>query len=476
MPKKIELEFFNYKLLQNKTFVFEGSNLYLIMGGNEKGKTSVINGLRTLCKAENTTKEPVTNGEKEGHIIGKITLADNKTYTIKFEFSLNDKEKFTLVDPDGKVSKRVTDIRELFQFNDFTAEEFVAWGKTADGRKKQKNIILGLLPAKVQQEFVKLEADEKTFYDRRTGINASYDATAKLIGDKIKISEEDQKGIDNLDNYRAKLKQFKDDLTNNSMVSVHNKTINDLKKSYQETKEVAVEIITDEEDKNNFVVHTAMILETLDKYTKVEQDVVKLREKIDKGTEIIQYYENLVANKKNQDEQLKQLAELQKEKDEFNKHVEDTRKKKQELIINAKLPFDDIEIGEDGIMIKTPKGLLPLNDEQISTSRIMKLTIKLITLLNTKFPIVFVGKAAEFDMKSVDEMAQFAEENGAWLFCDKVIDDDSEVEIIGYESKGEKPVSIPKTKSEGKAPGDEKPPVETTKPIVEPKADEDPFA
>ena len=52
----------------------------------------------------------------------------------------------------GIKNVNVSDIISSFKYNPFTIEEFLAWGLTADGRKKQRNVILDILGKREELE------------------------------------------------------------------------------------------------------------------------------------------------------------------------------------------------------------------------------------------------------------------------------------------------------------------------------------
>lgn len=135
----LKLSIKNLKLIKDLELELSGSNVYVVSGQNEVGKSTVLQAISSLFKAKNDTPIPVSHDKEEATVIGIIETADGGTYSITMEAKKDGKIKFTMVSEKGVKTNSVTTIREVFQYQDFTAEEFVAWGSTADGRKnKQK--------------------------------------------------------------------------------------------------------------------------------------------------------------------------------------------------------------------------------------------------------------------------------------------------------------------------------------------------
>lgn len=437
---KIEIEFKNYKLLKDKKITLEGSNIYLVQGGNEKGKTSFCNGLRTLLKAESKTPNPVTIGEKDGTIVGTIELADKQSYVVKFDFSNEDKDKFTLIKPDGSISKKVTEIRELFQFTDFTAEEFLSWGKTAEGKRKQRSIILGLLPIDVQQAFAKKELEEKTTYDLRTSTNSKREAATALLSNKIELTEQEVKLIPQIDALKAKLQELRTELVSISESISHNRSVDAVVQQIINLRADALYLINKSESVAVTQVSTVNdCLDLLDKAIFKCRKKVKSKEeiqtRIDKGESLIRGLEQKQMQVASQKEQQDKLLIIQTECDRLNDLLNKIRKDKQDLITKSKLPLEEVTLGNDGIYLKIDDQELPFDAEQVSTSRVMKLVAKIMLLINKKTPILLMGRAESFDNNSLNELNAFAEENNCVMIMDRVIEEAKELQVIGYEPK-----------------------------------------
>jgi len=198
-PKAVEipLHFHNYKLLKDKRFLLKGSAIYFVQGPNRAGKTSFLNALAAMQQAEEKTPEPVTRGEEDGYNEFVIPGADGILYTVRHTFD-NDKNKFIAVSPDGEKISHVTKIREIFNYTHFTVNQFFAWSHEAKGRRKQRDIILELLPEEKRKSFMELDDEELVAYEART-IKAQEKKHYGAATKSTVLSEEDAKRLKEVD-------------------------------------------------------------------------------------------------------------------------------------------------------------------------------------------------------------------------------------------------------------------------------------
>ena len=150
-------------LLEDKEFILKGSNIYFVQGPNKTGKTSFLKALQSLMIAQDDTSEKITRGsdETEGFYETTIPAADGTLLTIRHEFTSDGKGKFFAIREDGTKISQVTEIRRLFNYTPINVNEFFAWSNSADGRKKQRDVILRLLPETDRLAFNELDLQEQ---------------------------------------------------------------------------------------------------------------------------------------------------------------------------------------------------------------------------------------------------------------------------------------------------------------------------
>jgi len=463
-----KIVFCNYKKLQNVEVTLDG-NIFIIKGSNEIGKSSFLQGLQSLVEASNNNKQPVTFGEKDGNIKGYFRTSEGNRLACKFEFSTTGPDKFTLVDENGGESlKKVTDIRNIFKYNAFTAEQFVAWGLTADGRRKQSKIVLSLLSESEQKEFERLSTEEKTLYDKRTELGKEVDKYERLIADN-NVSEEDIKLIGQ---YDAVVEQ-----------------LGDVEKSLEKAKNTkSKEYYLQEKDKYTTAINTALNipyntfeekelkeLETasnnvlkmydekangLDKIPEEETEVF-LTDKLAKGNTLKEKIIGLKAKYNPEYAALLKTAKTNHTNTEIS--LKETREMKDNIFAKADTGIEGLRIMDDGLYLQEGDNLLPFNDESISTSRSMFITAQIMILVNKETPILLMGRCESFDKNSLNNLAIFAEKQNCQIFMDRVIED-GELQVVGYSDKdgttftkaSEKSIETSKEESKEETPSEEK--------------------
>jgi hypothetical protein len=426
---KLNIEFQNYKLLKDTKACLDGSNVYLVQGANEQGKTSFINGLLTMLQAENKTKQPVTIGENKGKIALDLQTKGGKAFKMLFEFT-DKKNKFTLISDNQLISK-VTDIRSFLQYQSLTADEFISWGNTAEGRRKQRDIVLNLLPEEVKKDFEKLSHDEVVLYQERTVINTEIKNLESIKSQRNNVvTDEDNEQISKISEYKlerdkikTKIDKAREDI---SKIDTVNREIDNILDACQK-----IGAISSFKDFDN--LHTIAELAAKNKLDR--PDIDWLYTKYNEMGELIQsllFLEEKLEIYKKED---KNLLEKTKKADHYTDLIQKARTAKDQLIKNSNFPLEDIEITDDGLMLKSGTELLPFDINQVSTSRIMFIVAKIILLLNKHLPIIVMGRGEAFDPQKLADLSKFAEENDCLLIIDKVTNT-AGIEIIGYENKG----------------------------------------
>jgi len=427
---KLNIEFKNYKLLKDKKATLDGCNVYLVQGANEQGKTSFINGLLTMLQAENKTKQPVTMGEKNGQIKLDIENKAGEKSSILFEFS-DQKNKFTLIS-DNKLMTKVTDIRAFLNYQSLTADEFISWSNTAEGKRKQRDIVLGLLGQTAKEEFIELTNKEAVIYDERTDTNAEVKTLdAVTLQRSYTITEEDEKQILEIDFYRTKKNSIDLEIEEanraNSTIEAVNNELNNIINSCERIDKMPITTLMP----NRFLYD---IRKLADQNKIIAPGVDILYSQSNTLSELIQRLSVLSDNQNRYKEQDNKLAQAKAKSESLTNKISEIRQAKKDLISNSNFPIKDLIIDDEGLMVKTMDGLLPFDINQVSTSRIMIIVAKIILMLNKHLPIIVMGRGEAFDTARLDELSKFADENDCMLIIDKVTNT-AGIEIVGYENK-----------------------------------------
>lgn len=99
---------------------------------------------------------------------------DGEEYDVELRFTkanprgtLSIKQKTT-----GMRSDNVTMLQRIFGYTDFDAVEFSRWSETAEGRRKQIEVVKALLPEKVRNRIDAIDAEVTTVKEKRKDANA----------------------------------------------------------------------------------------------------------------------------------------------------------------------------------------------------------------------------------------------------------------------------------------------------------------
>lgn len=434
----IKLSIKNYKLIKDLDVELQDSNVYIVSGQNEVGKSSVLEAFKSLMKAKNDTKVPVRHGAKETEIIGIIEDNKGNTYSVTMEATDTGKIKFTMVSKEGIKTTSVTSIRDVFAYQDFTAEEFVSWGTTAEGRRKQSEIFLQCLDEETQKLYNEILLKEKGYYDTRTPVlsdishytkrlkelNITDEQKELLENDYVQVLEQintikeeaDKAKLSNtkIDSIKSQIKEVNDAYQNASNDIINNlKSVDEQIKALNKRKEELLQTGNDYD--RRYKTRTEQLNEELKSYTEIKFDQEKYdkalaMEKLIRDAEYV-YNDYKLANDK--------LKELEVKKKDLDTKVDEMRDMKKDIIKSNPI-LEDVAIEEDGIYIVNGDTVLPFSDTQIATSKQMIIAAKILLKLNSNFPILLIGRGESLDRSKMDQLHKLAEENKAIIVLEKV--------------------------------------------------------
>ena len=478
---RITAYFKNYKLLKDKSIEMESGNLYMVKASNNSGKTSMLQGLLTLFKGKNGNKDILTHGEKEGTITAQVVNfkgADGQDYTIKFDFAEGKDDKFTIIRPDTTVSKKPTDIAAIFKYNDFTVDDWFSWGLTAEGKRKQAQIIMNMLPEDVLNRIKVI--DEKTnsrngtLFTTRTKTNLLYDLK-KQEHDQIALSSEEEQMLSRRESWEAETNKVKEDLAKAKEFELKSEGIFaklDSLKENVKRYEGDIERLTNDgvEDERNTLAEIKLLQDRItslkEKYaervTEREQVIAGTKISIEEGKKRIEEVQkeipeeasktaelqarvdkrklyddilvNAVTKTENKQKLLKEVQDAFKAKNDLTDEIEQLRKEKISLISKANLPVNNVVIEDDELYYIDKQGeQLPFNESSVSYSEGGLIVAKIMLAVNKELPLLLVGKAAEYDKAAKQELVKLAEANNAIIICDQVVQDKAELQIECYD-------------------------------------------
>ena len=175
-----KLELVNFQVIKEFNADFDG-NVYFITGDNELGKSTVLKAIGALLTGNRDAV--LKNGESKG--FAKMIVGDDgEEYEVELKFTkanprgtLSIKSKTT-----GMKSDNVSMLQKIFGYTDFDAVEFSRWSETAEGRRKQIEVVKALLPENVRKRIAEIDTEVAGLKTERTGVNRDL-KTYKSISD-----------------------------------------------------------------------------------------------------------------------------------------------------------------------------------------------------------------------------------------------------------------------------------------------------
>jgi hypothetical protein len=428
---EIPIYFHNYKLLQDKEFVLKGSNIYFIQGPNKVGKTSFLKALTSLMVANDDTPDKVTRGSDvpEGSYEARIPAADGQILTIRHEFTDDGKGKFFAIKEDGTKISQVTEIRKLFNYTPINVNEFFAMSNSAEGRRKQRDIILKLLTDEEREEFNQTDLQEQHYYTERTEYNTKA-STAENSMNAIILNKEDEALI-------PREKEARDLILFYTAVQEARKLLPDKQQAVTDIDERKVKLEAEikakqEElatltDKKTIAENAVKDLDkVLVKYEKLSDE--ELAGKLETGNGIIAKITGLSTKTTLRNEWKGKMDENKKKADELTTKIEDCRKKKENIVSGSDLPVENISF-EDGYL--TIDGF-QFKESQVCESDAVLILANILAKINPG-PIQIIGDASVLDAEKLDMLNAIAEANNKVMFVDEVVRDANNMVVVGYE-------------------------------------------
>jgi len=423
------MEFVNYKNVPNFKVDFKGSGLYAIKGKNKIGKTSVLNGIEYAFKALDPTLKPTNIKKEKGENRFNLENKDGDIIEIVEEHQKDAKTKFKMI-LNENISRKVSDIRDLFKYTSFTAEEFIMMGKTKDGRKKQKSIILNLLPLDDKTLFYDLENNEESLYKERAIINSKVKDSTFAVNNN-KLTEEELESLDNYQKIIDLLEKLNKQLNSIESIQKEKSNLISAKKIFNTNIDAALLSLKNSFDENliegfNEIIDTAN--ELYDKRINSLEiaDSSELNDRINKGNEMLEVLNKLNTKKAIYDDKLVEQTKYIKAQQKVEEDLKAVRLELTNFFDDKNLPINELILKSDdeGLFIRTKEGDLPFDDKQMSTSTMMMITLKIMYHVNIETPILFLGRLESFDNDSLESIIKFAKENDCQIIADKVTNDD----------------------------------------------------
>jgi predicted ATP-dependent endonuclease of OLD family len=396
-----------------------GSHI-LLLGDNQRGKSSTIEAILSCLGKKDSPLNPVQFGKDSAEI--QIEGTDGTQFKVKY--NKKGEPTFEIIAPNGLKDNRKSAIQQVVGNDlDFEVEEFVRQSRSADGRRKQIELVKSLLPDEIIDKYHELER-----------LIASCETVRTEAGKNAKMYESVMK--------QSKVEQF--DLDKYSAPLDENSISNELSRA---------------QDINHNINRAAEGIKLhQNRIDEIDAEIQKLmEEKAERETKVNKLDDYLKANKQVDIEPIKlKLSQIsthntmyQKVKDyikcsedfenwenqynELTQKILNHRTEKKRLISDSNaIPIPDLWFDDEKLYL----GNVPIDSDTLSTSQIMHLGVQIMVAKNPKMKIMCIARGESLGSNRLKEIQQLAEKYDYEIIMEQVIRGEEELKLEFY-LKGE---------------------------------------
>ena len=365
-------------------------------------------------------------------------------------------------------SDNVSMLQKIFGYQDFDAVEFSRWSETAEGRRKQIEVVKALLPEKVRTRIAEIDAEVMTVKDKRKDANAEVktytticanaekqlkpddvktyadkkditalmeeqNENARLIEKAKTVRQARQQRIEQLETIPGRIKEAEETRKSNikaiddklaaeekevaRIIAEANARLEKAKEDakankkaiendYKETLQVIVN------DKSEFVKRKANADKWLEEYEANNPEQLDTAEQLKKAEEhnrinalVVDYMA-----KKKQKEAAEKTART------FEDKLGALAKERETLIAASKLPIAGLSFTDDGLELNG----VPFVAGKVSDSQIMEVAAKLIIASNPTVKVFRIARGESLGEKRLQAIIDIAKANGFQGFIEEV--------------------------------------------------------
>lgn len=445
-----ELTLTNFQVIENFKADFSG-NVYFVTGDNELGKSTILKAIGALLTGN---RDDVLAKGKDKGFAKMVVGGDGEEYEVELRYtkanprgSLQIKQKSS-----GMVSSNVSMLQKVFGYTDYDAVEFSRWSETAEGRRRQIDVVKKLLPAKVLSRIEEIDSTVKELKDERTGKNREVKVLESLYNEAAKgINEEDESKyrepidvtalmeqqrqdaqlIEKAKSVRAAKVQREGQLAEiparlEEAKRMCEETVENLKKQIEIAKrnyEDAVKAI--EEEREDYKMRRDNAENWLKKYEEnnPEKRDVKAQlaeaEEHNRKCKIVQSYKDAKTR----------LQKAVAESEEMTGNIDKLQDERAGLVRESKLPIEGLTFTEDGLELNG----IPFVPGKVSDSQIMEVAVKLIIASNPTVKVFRIARGESLGQKRLQVILDLAKREGFQGFIESVVRGQQDLIIEEYE-------------------------------------------
>lgn len=445
-----KLELVNFQVIKEFNADFDG-NVYFITGDNELGKSTVLKAIGALLTGNRDAV--LKNGESKG--FAKMIVGDDgEEYEVELKFTkanprgtLSIKSKTT-----GMKSDNVSMLQKIFGYTDFDAVEFSRWSETAEGRRKQIEVVKSLLPEEVRTRIVEIDTTVAGLKTERTGVNRDLKtyksisdaagqglttqdlktyAKQKDITELMKEQAENAQLIEKAKTVRSALEQRKKQLEEiperlAEAKATYEKAIEEAKKAIERTEKLYKEAIAQiESEKADYEARKANAEKWLANYEENNLEKLDTAEQLRKAEE----HNKMAAKVADYLSKKKQADDKKAEAEKMDSEIEELSAEREKLISSAKLPISGLSFCDDGLVLND----VPFVAGKVSDSQIMEVAAKLIIASNPTVKVFRIARGESLGQKRLQAILDLAKKEGFQGFIESVVRGQQDLIIEEYE-------------------------------------------
>lgn len=461
-----KLELLNFQVIKEFNADFEG-NVYFITGDNELGKSTVLKAIGALLTGNRDAV--LRNGETKG--FAKMVVGDDgEEYEVELKFTkanprgtLSIKSKTT-----GMKSDNVSMLQKVFGYTDFDAVEFSRWSETAEGRRKQIEVVKALLPENVRKRIAEIDTEVAGLKTERTGVNRDL-KTYKSISDAagqglttqdiktyvkqkditelMREQQENAQLIEKAKTVRSALAQRTQQLseipgrikaaeeTQNAEISAaiqreadaqaeYERIVSEAKKTFDAVKQQSKSDVQAaankyeetlaqiKAEKSDFETRKSNAEKWLVKYEENNPEKLDTAEQLRKAEE----HNKMCAKVFDYLTKKKQADEKKAEAEKMDSDIASLSAEREKLIAMSELPIDGLSFTDDGLKLNG----VPFVAGKVSDSQIMEVAAKLIIASNPKVKVFRIARGESLGQNRLQAIIDIAQKNGFQGFIEEV--------------------------------------------------------
>jgi DNA repair exonuclease SbcCD ATPase subunit len=445
-----KLELVNFQVIKEFNADFDG-NVYFITGDNELGKSTVLKAIGALLTGNRDAV--LKNGESKG--FAKMIVGDDgEEYEVELKFTkanprgtLSIKSKTT-----GMKSDNVSMLQKIFGYTDFDAVEFSRWSETAEGRRKQIEVVKSLLPEEVRTRIAEIDTTVAGLKTERTGVNRDLKtyksisdaagqglttqdlktyAKPKDITELMKEQAENAQLIEKAKTVRSALEQRKKQLEEiperlAEAKATYEKAIEEAKKAIERTEKLYKEAIAQiESEKADYEARKANAEKWLANYEENNPEKLDTAEQLRKAEE----HNKKAAKVADYLSKKKQADDKKAEAEKMDSEIAELSAEREKLISSAKLPISGLSFSDDGLVLND----VPFVAGKVSDSQIMEVAAKLIIASNPTVKVFRIARGESLGQKRLQAILDLAKKEGFQGFIESVVRGQQDLIIEEYE-------------------------------------------